>query len=420
MADSTILPQQLGDETIPAFARWVESAYRVIEAEDSVSELPRIAPGEPNDSTADLATTVEEIRRRLVELSELSGEPVVEAIPPEDPQRVCDISPAILNRYSVRSGHVELSGCTLEPRPFLRLTFPGSSPDRLVHIWFGDDGSRVDDQLAKRLHFDGVEPIAPRLRASDVSSIERWIAAAWRTLQVSPNEASRWNRKNLVGGTIAWCRRATGKVAIVFDDGPTAHVSFDGWAADFCSGNARPAPFRCPSTGFESYQVVALDDGTLTVPQAIARCAHSGKEVLADQLSQCELTGQHVLPDYLVRCAVTGRQVLADTAACCQWCQRCVVPGEIERHLCRDCRKRQPISRSHPLLHQIFEAHPEYRRYRSWTGWTDDSVGVFVGKHRLREIVLVAERDAADEEAVALIRWGCRWRFGGHWQMETP
>lgn len=414
MADSTILPQSLGEETVPAFARWVESAYRVIEGDRTEWESPQTAAFEPSERAVELATSVEEIRRRLVALSELSGEPVVEAVPPADPQRVCDVSPALLSCYHVRGGHVELSGCTLEPQPFLRLTFPDPRPDRLVHIWFGDDGSRIEDSLAKRLHFDRVEPISPRLRASDVSSIERWIAAAWRALQASSQQSSHWNRETLVGATIAWCRRASGKVAIVFENGPTAHIPFDGWAADFCSGYSRPAPFRCPATGQESYEIIALDDATVTVPQATARCAHSGNEVLANQLGQCEVTGKRVLPEYLIRCAVTGRKVLTDVAERCQWCQRGVVPGEVENQLCRDCRCRQPVSTSQPLLRQILDEHSEYCRFGGWTGWVDGSIGVFVGKRRLREVVLIV-----DGRTGGLVRCGRRWRLGGKWQMET-
>ena len=436
MVPSTTRSEPLGEESVRSFARWIDAVEQVLAEPRAATggrapqATGRALPGEnaslagalddPAEEAVDatLDGVLAELRDRLQELAKRTAAGIIEAVPASDPQRVRDLSPAILRRYQVRQGHAELSGCSLEPRPFLRLTFGEGvgQPDLVRHLWFADDGQPVEPTLLRRLHFDRLDPVKPRLREGDAANIDRWIAAAWAgSEEETTSVRDTLPRQRLISATLGWCRRASGKVAIVFEAGPTAEIPFDGWAADFASGETRPAPFRCPRTGLESDQVIALDDGTVTVPAATDRCAQTGKEVFAETLARCELTGKRVLPECLIRGAVTGRRLLADAAAECQWCQRLVVPGELAAGLCRDCRQRQPVDVPDPLLEKLRKACPEMARFRRWTGWRDGQVGVFVGRRGFREGLLVA-----DVATGTIRRVGRRWRLGGRWQLTPP
>jgi hypothetical protein len=262
---------------------------------------------------------------------------VREAAPHDEPHSIHEIAGALLRPYQVREGHVALAGCTLEERPTLRLDFAngeGTAAKRRVGgeegvrtEYFGPDGGACEGAALERLGLLRVESVESRLRRSDEASIDRWIAA------VDPSD-----RTSLVDVWVLWNTWAAGKILVQFDAGESTTIPFAGWARDFALGRQVPPPLRCEESGCESYQVVRLEDGTITVAEALSRCGKTGREVLRDRLVRCEVSGLQIAPEEAERCAVSGRTADRSFLEACACCGRMVVPGVLQGGMCDACR----------------------------------------------------------------------------------
>lgn len=339
----------------------------------------------------------------------------VEAIPVGDPQQVRELSPSILGCYQVVDGHSELSGCTLEPRPLLRVTSEVDA-GHVHHRWFGGDGQPLAADLIERLGLTDLAPCEERLRASDAPVVRHWIDAA---LQGQAVDASEQGGGSSVDGgalpwlaaTIVWCRWASGAVAFRFGNGAEGRCNFAGWAIDFVQGYQRPEKFRCAASGEESFEVLALADGTVTVPQAVARCEATGTLTLISKLKTCEVSGSRVLGDLLVQCPISGLWALPDRLETCAWCGRQVVAGRIDQQLCSDCRGGQAIDSDDALLAGLIADNRGLSRYGHWRGWRDGAVAVLVGRRWLGgQIAIVYDRQQNQIRQTAR-----RGRFGQRW-----
>ena len=343
----------------------------------------------------------------------------LEAIPEGDPQQVRELSPAILGTYQVIDGHSELAGCTLDPRPFLRLSLAADADAAAVcHRWFGCDGQPVEASLFERLHLSHIVSCDPRLRRNDAPMVRQWIETSLASLQDSSALLEQHDpfgsnsSPELLAATITWCRWAEGTVAFRFRNGASARTSFEGWAADFVNGNQRPEPFACEESGAAGYKVMALDDQTVTVPQAVARCEVTGQTTLAVRLVGCAVTGKKVLPEQLVACPITHRKVLPDVLQTCRWCDRQVLPEQWSDAICADCRDGSPIAADDSVLKELLAKHPQWKSFHRWKGWRDADSAVLFASRLRGEIAIVW--DCAEHRIRKLAKRG---RFRREWQI---
>lgn len=321
-------------------------------------------------------------------------QPLLEAVPADDPQQVREISAAILDRYRVDRGHDELSGCTLDPRPFLRLTV-AAADECVRHVWFGADGRPIETELRDRLHLQQLVPCEPRLRSADADTVQQWIAAARGDETAMPQRDTGARNADfsdaLLAATVVWCRWAEGTVAFRFDAGFSAQITFSGWAADFLHRRTTPPPFVCAESQLAGYHLHALADGTVTVHEAIAQCEVSGAETLACRLVTCPHSGRRVLPDHLITCPITQQALLPDAMQRCSWCDRQVAATEIDAGRCSGCRKGTPIAPGDRLLDFLFHHDPRLRRYTHWHGWQDETRAVAIGQRWWKQVAVVCD-----------------------------
>lgn len=350
--------------------------------------------------------------------AERSSSGAWEGEPIGDPETIREIAAPLLSPFTIRHGHSRLAGCTLERRPTLRLgrlvegvDAAGRPTRRVRWRYYAADGSRWDRETIGRRGWDRVRTTQTRLRGSERSSIEAWLAA------VAGEERDPVGG-DLVDLTVLWCRWAAGKIILQFDSGSTASIAFSGWASDYTRGDLKPPPFRCPRTGLESYHVIALEDGTVTVPEAVARCQLTDRELLLPSLAACQVSGLRVDREHLVTCQASGQLALPDRLVRCQWCDRRVVPRQIQRGRCEQCRNSGPIAAEDPRLDALRERHPraleEIGNRRGWSGWIDEEVGMIVGGGVIKNRVLVF-----DPRSGTILRRGTRAGVSRRWKMEV-
>lgn len=356
--------------------------------------------------------------RQARQVAQQSSSGAWEAEPEGDPETIREIAGALLSPFMIRDGHSRLAGCTLEKRPTLRLGRLSEQVDasgertlRVQSRYYAADGSPWDGDTVTRRGWERLRTTPNRLRASERTSIEAWVAAV-------AGEDPDALANDLVDVTVLWCRWTSGKIIIQFDSGPSASIPFAGWASDYALGRLQPARFHCARTGLESYQVIALEDGTVTVPEAVGRCELTGRELLTDALATCAASGMRVDRERLVPCEATGRLAIPDHLVRCHWCDRRLMPDQIQRGRCEQCRHAGPIAPDDPQLQPLREHHPqalaELGGGRGWTGWTAGDVGVIVGGGMFTQRLLVF-----DPLRGTLIRRGTRGRFSRRWKVET-
>ncbi|MEZ6087466.1 MAG: hypothetical protein R3C05_05440 [Pirellulaceae bacterium] len=267
----------------------------------------------------------------------------------------------------------------MEPRAVLRISVGDRSKSAIVHHWFDRDGSRLVSDLIEQLGLDQLVVAERRLRENDQPNVSEWIDAVTGGLDSS----------TLVGATIAWCRWVSGKVRVQFDNGRYDFVEFQGWAAQWAAGQIESPKFRCLHSNLESYNIVCLNDGTVTVQEAVDKCEQSGEEAFRDAMQKCCVSGKRVLKSLLTTCPISMERFLPDLAEKCSCCQRDVSPGTICSGICQHCRELAPIDASHPVVSRLQESHGGYRKIRRWKGWVSDDLAVLVGSRLLSEDLIV-------------------------------
>ncbi|WP_153559056.1 hypothetical protein [Roseimaritima sediminicola] len=399
-------------ETLEQFQQWLGTGPGDPLAEQAARDRQR--GGETDASETDAAET-DAAETGAAERGDLE---LVEAVPVGDPQQVREVSGSILDCYRVCDGHSELAGCTLEPRPLLRLT-RRTSGDEIRHDWFGGDGQTLEPELIPRLGLDRLRRCEPRLRRGDEPVARQWIATAARA--VVPIDAAGQARRRAdadarwLAATVVWCRWASGTVAFRFGNAAVGRCSFAGWAIDFLHGRERPEKYRCPITGYRSYDLLMLGDGTLTVPAAVAVCQATEQTCWKTELEHCEVSGARVREECLVTCPITGRRALPGALKRCSWCERLVVPEQVAAGAdrgpcCRDCREAEPLAEADPLLRQVLTTHPAWARYRRWRGWEDAERAVLIGQRWGGQLVVLWDRQQKNVR-----KYGKRGRFTRRW-----
>jgi hypothetical protein len=398
----------------PAEESVQDAAYRSDASATSLarrtSDSPSIAalPAEVSASPASVSDWLRLARK----IQAQHGSGVWEGQPNHEPNTVREVATPLLAPFQVREGHVSLAGCTLEDRPSLRIGVVESRHGEasVRFSYFGPDGSAIDDRSLDQKGLNQVHTVAKRLRQTDHASIDRWMQAVEPQLEVAGAPAL-----DIVDVSVLWSRWAAGKIVVQFTQGPSVSIPFAGWARDYVAGRLAAPMFRCPASGLTSYEVISLDDGTVTVPNAIGKCAISGRERLLTDLDTCQLTHQLVSRELLQRCASTGQWVLADKLTTCQWCERKSSPEMIVDQRCQNCRAENRLAsddvRLKPFLAVHQDAVAKLGKLSRWQGWLDDQRGVLVGGNFWQQTFYVIDCPTGK-----IVRSGFRMRPWGKWQ----
>ncbi len=308
------------------------------------------------------------------------------AYPARQVTSVHELTGHLFAQYEVAQGRMHLSGCNLEDRPFLQLTYlddrPSNRHPQLSHCLFGSDGKAVAPELARDLALDELavyDGRTPRLAQKVVSN--------WT--DVAQHYAQRNDRA--LAATLIWCKYASGQ--LTFSIGrQSVGVSFEGWAQLLATRRVVPPPFHCPWTNRSDYHLAATDDGRITVAPAIATCAVSGRRVLGTELDVCELTGTRALAEYLSECRASGRRLLSSQLKTCSSCRQLVSPEMLTADECRACRGVVRTMPTDALIADLMGRFPALQRWRRWKLAGAAAYSVLVASSTWKQLLIVVDK----------------------------
>ena len=318
------------------------------------------------ETSVERVTAESNLFRWLVQQLRQVG-PVVHAAPRAQPISVHQVIPRLFEAYRVDGGSVHLSGCQIDDRPLVRLSYhtaegAGGTRRAMQQAFMSIDGTALDPKLLVMLRVADLQPFRGRRPRHTEAEISQWVERASRTLAQATDQAAP-PRPELA--TLIWCKYVDGRLSFVIGS-HAAQVRFEGWAQLLADQTALPPPYTCPWTGRSSYHLAATDDGRITVAEAIAACAASGKRVLINELRTCDLSGKHALPEYLQECPITQQRLLRSLFIECPSCHQQVSPAAMQRGRCSACRTLVPVSKDDPRMARILGEHPRMDRWRRW------------------------------------------------------
>ena len=325
--------------------------------------------------------------------------------PIDQVERVHQLTPILFEYFKLEQGVLQLGGCTLHDRPLLRRsrTTPDQKPE---HEFFDLLGNPLDRVLINDLGLDNLEPFSRTHHRPPIMTADQ--RDSWRQFveQLPPVADS-------VDGdfcAVVWCKYVTGELNAT-GEGERLRLPFEGWAAQLLNGAARPAPYLEPATGDASYELVRLDDGSLTAANAVEMCAASGKRVLRNELRTCASTGKRALPEFFVTCPVTNDHVLDDVMTACQQCRQPVGPHCLdEQQVCAACRSLKPAGAEDPRLARTLGEYPGLSVFRRWRMAETNRAYILTASALFRQLILVL-----DSQSLAPLHVATRSRFSRHW-----
>ncbi len=320
------------------------------------------------------------------------GERLVHAVAARQPLSVHELAEHLFAQYRVDGGHVHLSGCSLEDRPFLRLSYLNRSPSegqtQLVHFFGTSEGTLLDTTLFNDLELADLTAWQGRPPRIGEGILRRWTELTEQRIQAQGAVEGR----QLVAVALVWCKFAEGKLTFSIGSKST-EVSFAGWGRQLADRRVLPPPYPCPLSGRSSYHLSATDDGRITVAEAIATCSESSRRVLDNELQRCEISGRLALPEYLQVCPVSGAKVLASLMEVCTVCQQRVSPRVLTEGRCPACRHLAPVSKADPDLARVLDAYPRLDRWRTWKMSHTDTAQVLVGSSAWKRLLVVVDKE---------------------------
>ena len=334
----------------------------------------------------------------LAQLAAL-GKPA-DARPRRQPESVHEITGRLFSAYTVDGGSVHLAGCSLDERPFVRLSYAAEA-GQVAHLLVDADGQVVPQKQTDELGLDDVTPYGERPPRYDALAITALVDVARQRaverLHVAATDAP-------LAVAVVWCKHAEGRLRFEID-GATADLPFAGWVRSLA-----PPPFVCPITGARGYCVAADDDGKITVADQIATCEISGRRMIAAELAACAATGKRVSAQYTTHCPILDQPVLTDHTETCKWCQQTVSETVVSGGVCRACREMQPVGKDDPRLARLFGEHPRLDAWRKWKLSETADCYVASASGLLRQLLIVADKETLE------VRWlAQRSRLGGSW-----
>ena len=329
---------------------------------------------------------------------------VVHAAPACQPTSVHQLTPRLFDAYTVEGGHVRLGGCSLDEYPLIRVTRlkcpeAGKGASCLEHTYATPEGNAVDLQLLESLHAERLVPVDRSLRVT-CSQLEEWLATA-RRLQPEPDKAASSVT------TLIWCKYLRCK--LIFEIGDAREeLPFTCWAQWLIDGHVSPPPFRCPRSQRESYQVVATDDGHVTVPEAVVVCEQTGRRVLETGVSVCEITHRRVLSELVQTCPVSNQRVLISEMVRCGVCGQLVSPQAVRGEVCLACQNPQKMRRNDTLLARIWGEYPALERWAGWRFAETETAYILTARAMLRRLVVVLDKQSLEPRYLAETKWPSR------------
>jgi hypothetical protein len=320
------------------------------------------------------------------------GTRLLQAAAAEQPLTVHELAEHLFAQYQIDQGHMHLAGCSLEDRPFLRLSYLQSAHDdartELVHCFGTDEGELLEAALRKDLHLDKLTPVSGRTPRIDPQLVQRWSELIGRQFEAQQTVDLH---RQLVAVTLVWCKHADGK--LTFSIGrQTVEVPFSGWGQMLAARRSLPPPYDCPLSGRSSYHLAATDDGRITVAEAIATCAVSSRRVLDSELNECAVTHRKVLPEYLQQCPCTSEQVLRSVLEMCSMCQQMVSPRALVEGRCCACRRLQAVARQNAQWQPVWDAYPGLKKLRHPRAAETETAWILVGNLTWRRLLVVLQK----------------------------
>ncbi|MFW6171260.1 MAG: hypothetical protein ACODAD_12275 [Planctomycetota bacterium] len=396
------VPDEPGDAVSAAAHRHAAvNGWRFTFDKNLAEETDSFDPGEHVTWRSPLA------RWLLDELRQMDGP--LHAAAAKQPLSVRELAEHLFAQYTVDNGHMHLAGCSLEDRPFLRLSYLRSAPAegkaRLVHCYGNSEGELVDAELRESLGLNNVVPLGKRTPRIDATLVRNWTQVTrgeFEDLEVDPASC-------LIAVTVVWCKHAEGKLAFSIGQA-SAEVCFSEWGRLLVDRRCFPPPYECPLSDRSSYHLAATDDGHITVAEAIARCAESSQKVVENELRTCAVTHARVLPEYLRECPCTGMQVRSSVLETCSLCQQRVSPRAIVNTRCSACRELAAISNAHPQLARLLSRYPKLRKFGRWRMAESRTVWIFLGRAAWKKILVVVHKQRLDVLHMAISnRWSRTW-----------
>ncbi len=324
----------------------------------------------------------------------------VDARPKDQPQSVHEITSGLFSAYTVEGGSVHLAGCSLQERPFVRLSY-AIDQDRIAQVLVDAAGQRVDESLIESLGLAEVTVYEQRPPRRDTLAVAAQVDAA---RQIAVQELHIAPTENPLAAALVWCKFAEGRLR--FEIGKaTADLPFSGWARTL-----EAPPFVCPATGAEGFHVAATDDGVITLAEQIASCEISGRRMLVRDLAACAATGKRVAPEFTIRCPILEQPVLADHTETCKWCRQTVSQSAISGGVCRACRQLQSVGKDDPRLARLLGEHPGLDAWRKWKLSETADAYIALASGLFRQLLIVVDKQSLD------VLWlAQRSRLGGAW-----
>lgn len=308
------------------------------------------------------------------------------------------LTPLLFTYFEVRQGSLQLGGCRLEDRPLLRRTTLDAQ-GRQQHHFFSRQNEPLPAALLKSL---GVDQLRPAQQLTSPPLLEEDVTA--------------WAGQSPVDGrvvldVVVWCKYVTGELTAMSESGSSVYLPFSGWAGELISGRLKPPPYREPSTGDESYELVQLDDGALTASTAAERCSASGRLALRTALRTCAASGRRALEAFMAKCPVTGDWVVEDELRPCQQCRQVVGPHCRDANgVCQACRALKPAGPGDPELSRILGEHPGLGVWHRWRIAETRDVYILGASALMRRLLLVLDKQSLAPQHVAV-----RSRFSSVW-----
>lgn len=305
---------------------------------------------------------------------------VIHVAPAEQPSSVHQIAERLFPAYAVDEGKVQLAGCTLEDRLFVRLEFRRGRQSGVVYL--DETGEEVAAELVEALGMSEVAEL-PRPPQPVTPEVERAIETAVRAAVARlPGD----DPLEVLTRAALWCKFAEGKLRFAVGD-DSADLPFSGW-----SRTLGPPPFVCPYTGTSTFHVAATDDGRIVAAEKIEVCAESNRRMLGDDLETCSLTGRRVAAELIETCPVSGRRVLGSQMVECRACRQRVSPSTIQRSRCAACRELKPVTKADPRMARVLHEHPLLDRWSSWRISETATVYVLTAAGWLKRLLVVVDK----------------------------
>ncbi|MFT5522850.1 MAG: hypothetical protein ACI9G1_002623 [Pirellulaceae bacterium] len=324
-------------------------------------------------------------------LNRLQAGGAFHARPAEQPERVHQITDVLFPAYQIEGGSIRLSGCTLEEKPLVRLSYyRRQQPAVLRHLFLSTNGQAIDECLVECLGLDSLVNYSDKPPHGVSEQVETWVSTCVAAAEKEEPADSPWG--DLAATAIIWCKYAEGKLTVSIED-QTADIAFTGFAKAIAKGVIPPPPFTCSESGDQSFQITATEDGIITTVGSIVACHQSGKKTIKSRLHECAATHKLVLPEFLVSCPASGAMILESAIISCPTCRQRVSPTSIRGAKCETCRSLKSAFVDDARLARVLGEYPRLDQWRSWQIGESTNDYVIIASGLFKKLLLVVNKE---------------------------